>query len=158
MKKNYTINSLSKHFGWDNSFTPVIEVKSGEIIEIETVDSSGAKTNDVEVKFYIDGAQLGGVETITSLAHGEEVTISREWQPSRAYDEDNEVGLSVVVKVDPSDEIDESDNDNNQGTQYFKVIRAKSSTPSFLMGFFALISAIAVAVMLSSYYRNRDLE
>ena len=73
-------------------------------------------------------------------------------------DEDNEVGLSVVVKVDPSDDIDESDNDNNQGTQYFKVIRAKSSTPSFLMGFFALISAIAVAVMLSSYYRNRDLE
>jgi len=123
-----------------------------------TVDSSGARTNDVEVKFYIDGAQLGGVETIASLAHGEEVTISREWQPSRAYDEDNEVGLSVVVKVDPSDAIDESDNDNNQGTQYFKVIRAKSSTPSFLMGFFALISAIAVAVMLSSYYRNRDLE
>ncbi len=123
-----------------------------------TVDSSGARTNDVEVKFYIDGAQLGGVETIASLAHGEEVTLSREWQPARAYDEDNEVGLSVVVKVDPSDDIDESDNDNNQGTQYFKVIRAKSSTPSFLMGFFALISAVAVAVMLSSYYRNRDLE
>jgi hypothetical protein len=123
-----------------------------------TVDSSGVKTNDVEVKFYIDGAQLGGVETITSLAHGEEVELSREWQPQRAYDEDNEVGLSVVVKVDPSDSIDESDNDNNQGTQYFKVIRAKSSTPSFLMGFFALISAIAVAVMLSSYYRNKDLE
>ena len=123
-----------------------------------TVDSSGVRTNDVEVKFYIDGAQLGGVETITSLAHGEEVTLSREWQPQRAYDEDNEVGLSVVVKVDPSDAIDESDNDNNQGTQYFKVIRAKSSTPSFLMGFFALISAIAVAVMLSSYYRNKDLE
>jgi hypothetical protein len=123
-----------------------------------TVDSSGIRTNDVEVKFYIDGAQLGGVETITSLAHGEEVTLSREWQPQRAYDEDNEVGLSVVVKVDPSDAIDESDNDNNQGTQYFKVIRAKSSTPSFLMGFFALISAIAVAVMLSSYYRNKDLE
>ena len=123
-----------------------------------TIDSSGARTNDVEVKFYIDGAQLGGAESIASLAHGEEVTLTREWQPARAYDEDNEVGLSVVVKVDPSDAIDESDNDNNQGTQYFKVIRAKSSTPSFLMGFFALISAVAVAVMLSSYYRNRDLE
>ena len=123
-----------------------------------TVDSSGIRTNDVEVKFYIDGAQLGGVETISSLGNGEEVILSREWQPQRAYDEDNEVGLSVVVKVDPSDEIDESDNDNNQGTQYFKVIRAKSSTPSFVMGFFALISAIAVAVMLSSYYRNKDLE
>jgi hypothetical protein len=123
-----------------------------------TVDSSGVRTNDVEVKFYVDGAQVGAVETITSLANGEEVTLSREWQPGRAYDEDNEVGLSVVVKVDPADKIDESDNDNNQGTQYFKVIRAKSSTPSFFIGFFALISAIAMAVMLSSYYRNRDLE
>ena len=123
-----------------------------------TVDSSGVRTNDVEVKFYVDGAQVGAVETITSLTHGEEVTLSREWQPGRAYDEDNEVGLSVVVKVDPADKIDESDNDNNQGTQYFKVIRAKSSTPSFFIGFFALISAIAMAVMLSSYYRNRDLE
>ena len=123
-----------------------------------TVDSSGVRTNDVEVKFYVDGAQVGAVETITSLAHGEEVTLSRDWQPGRAYDEDNEVGLSVVVKVDPADKIDESDNDNNQGTQYFKVIRAKSSTPSFFIGFFALISAIAMAVMLSSYYRNRDLE
>jgi len=123
-----------------------------------TVDSSGVRTNDVEVKFYVDGAQVGAAETITSLANGEEVTLSREWQPGRAYDEDNEVGLSVVVKVDPADKIDESDNDNNQGTQYFKVIRAKSSTPSFFIGFFALISAIAMAVMLSSYYRNRDLE
>jgi len=122
------------------------------------VDSSGVKTNDVEVKFYVDGAQVGAVEKITSLAHGEEITLSREWQPGRAYEEDNEVGLSVVVKVDPADKIDESDNDNNQGTQYFKVIRAKSSTPSFFIGFFALVSAIAMAVMLSSYYRNRDLE
>jgi hypothetical protein len=106
------------------------------------VDSSGSKTNDVVVKFYIDGAQLGAPEIITSLAHGEEVTLSREWQPTRAYNDDDEVGLSVVVKVDPSDDIGESDSDNNQGTQYFKVIRAKSSTPSFFIGFFALISAM----------------
>ena len=123
-----------------------------------TIDSSGVVTNDVEVKFYVDGAQIGAVEIITSLAHGEEVILTREWQPGRAYDEDNEVGLSVVVKVDPADKIDESDNDNNQGTQYFKVIRTKSSTPSFFIGFFALVSAVAMAVMLSSYYRNRDLE
>ena len=122
-----------------------------------TIDSSGARTNNVEVKVYIDGAQLGSVITVDSLAHGEVEELDPiEWQPARAYDEDNEVGLSVVVKIDPSDEIDESDTSNNQGTQYFKVIRAKSSAPSFFVGFFALISAIAVAVMLSSYYRNKD--
>ena len=124
-----------------------------------TIDSSGSRTDNVEVKVYIDGAQLGSVIIIDSLAHGAEKELDPiEWRPARAYDEDNEVGLSVVAKVDPSDDIDESDNDNNQGTQYFKVIRAKSSTPSFFVGFFALISAIAVAVMLSSYYRNKDSE
>ena len=124
-----------------------------------TIDSSGARTDNVEVKIYIDGAQLGSVITVPSLAHGQEVPLDPvEWQPARAYDEDNEVGLSVVVKVDPSDKIEERDEDNNQGTQYFKVIRAKSSAPSFFVGFFALISAIAVAVMLSSYYRNKDSE
>ncbi len=152
--------SFSHTSAWinTNDKSQVVKIYSKVRNNGGTIDSSGAKTNDVVVKFYIDGAQLGGPETIASLAHGEEVTISREWQPTRAYNDDDEVGLSVVVKVDPSDDIDESDNDNNQGTQYFKVIRAKSSTPSFFIGFFALISAIAIAVMLSSYYRNKDLE
>lgn len=152
--------SFSHNSAWinTNDKSQVVKIYSKVRNNGGTIDSSGAKTNDIVVKFYIDGAQLGGPETITSLAHGEEVTISREWQPTRAYNDDDEVGLSVVVKVDPSDDIDESDNDNNQGTQYFKVIRAKSSTPSFFIGFFALISAIAIAVMLSSYYRNKDLE
>ncbi len=152
--------SFSHNSAWinTNDKSQVVKIYSKVRNNGGTIDSSGAKTNDIVVKFYIDGAQLGGPETITSLAHGEEVTISREWQPTRAYNDDDEVGLSVVVKVDPSDDIAESDNDNNQGTQYFKVIRAKSSTPSFFIGFFALISAIAIAVMLSSYYRNKDLE
>ena len=152
--------SFSHNSAWinTNDNSQVIKIYAKVRNNGGTIDSSGARTNDVEVKFYIDGAQLGAVETIPTLAHGQEVILEREWQPARAYDEDNEVGLSVVVKVDPSDNIDESDNDNNQGTQYFKVIRAKSSTPSFFVGFFALISAVAVAVMLSSYYRNKDSE
>ena len=152
--------TFSHNSAWinTNDNSQVVKIYSKVRNNGGTIDTSGAKTNDVVVKFYIDGAQLGGPETIASLAHGEEVTISREWQPTRSYNDDDEVGLSVVVKVDPSDDIDESDNDNNQGTQYFKVIRAKSSTPSFFIGFFALISAIAIAVMLSSYYRNKDLE
>ena len=152
--------TFSHNSAWihTNDKTQVVKIYAKVRNNGGTIDSSGAKTNDVVVKFYIDGAQLGGPETIASLAHGEEVTISREWEPARAYNDADEVGLSVVVKVDPSDDIDESDNDNNQGTQYFKVIRTKSSNPSFFMGFFALVSAIAIAVMLSSYYRNKDLE
>ncbi len=78
MNANYTIHSLSHHFGWDNSLTPIIQVKSGQIIEIETVDSSGAqldlnstiddvknldfsKVNPVTGPIFIENAELGDI-------------------------------------------------------------------------------------------------
>ena len=42
---NHTIHSINHHFGWDNSNKPILEVRSGEIIEIETIDSSGKQLN-----------------------------------------------------------------------------------------------------------------
>ena len=78
MNANYTIHSLSHHFGWDNSLAPIIQVKSGQIIEIETVDSSGAqldlnstiddvknldfsKVNPVTGPIFIENAELGDI-------------------------------------------------------------------------------------------------
>ena len=61
-----------------------------------TIDSTGAKTKDIEVKFYIDGAQLGSPAIIPSLGHGESYPIDIEWQPARAFDKDSEAGLSVA--------------------------------------------------------------
>ena len=120
------------------------------------IDSDGVNTNDVTVKFYADSAPIGTSQTV-SLKHGDEETISVDWNPSRAHTSD-EVGLVITVKVDPASDIGESDESNNDATSYFKVVRTKSSTPSFFMGFFALIGSVAVAVMLSSYYRNKDSE
>ena len=45
MSNNHTIHSLQHHFGWDNTNKPVIDIKSGETIEIDTVDSSGSQLN-----------------------------------------------------------------------------------------------------------------
>jgi len=42
---NHTIHSINHHFGWDNSNKPILQVRSGEIIEIETIDSSGEQLN-----------------------------------------------------------------------------------------------------------------
>ena len=42
---NHTIHSVSHHFGWDNSNKPIQRVRSGTIIEIETLDSSGEQLN-----------------------------------------------------------------------------------------------------------------
>ena len=43
MSANHTIHSLKHHYGWDNSNVPIINVISGETIEIDTVDSSGSQ-------------------------------------------------------------------------------------------------------------------
>ena len=42
---NHTIHSINHHFGWDNLNKPILYIKSGEIIEIETIDSSGEQLN-----------------------------------------------------------------------------------------------------------------
>jgi hypothetical protein len=120
------------------------------------IDANGINTNAVTVKFYVDSAPVGTSQTIT-LEHGDEETIEVAWNPARAHTVD-EVGIVVSVKVDPANDIAELDETNNEGNQFFKVVRTKSSTPSFFMGFFALIGSVAVAVMLSSYYKNKDSE
>ena len=120
------------------------------------MDSNGISTNAVTVKFYVDSAPVGTSQTIT-LEHGDEEKIEVAWNPARAHTAD-EVGIVVSVKVDPANDIAELDETNNEGNQFFKVVRTKSSTPSFFMGFFALIGSVAVAVMLSSYYKNKDSE
>ena len=61
--------------------------------------------------------------------------------------------------VDPANSIEETDEDNNQGSTHFQVVRTKASNPSFYIGFLALTAAVGAAVLLSSYYRNKeDLE
>ena len=120
-------------------------------------DQAGVTATDVEVKFYVDGSPLGSVQTIESLAYGAETTVSVYWNPARPHDGD-EVGIPIRVIVDPSDNIAETDTDNNEGSTTFKVVRTKASNPSFYLGFLSLTAAVGAAVLLSSYYRNRDLE
>ena len=123
-----------------------------------SADAGGTTTTDVEVKFFVDGSQLGTVHTIDSLAYGEETEISVYWNPARAHDGD-EAGIPIKVMVDPSNNLEETDEDNNQGSTTFKVVRTKASNPSFYMGFLALTAAVGAAVLLSTYYRNKeDLE
>ena len=118
-------------------------------------DASGTTATDVEVKFFVDGSQLGKTHTIDSLAYGEETEISVFWNPARAHDND-EAGIPIKVMVDPSNNLEETDEDNNQGSTTFKVVRTKASNPSFYLGFLALTAAVGAAVLLSSYYRNKE--
>ena len=90
MSNNHTIHSLQHHFGWDNANKPVIDIKSGETIEIDTVDSSGSqldinstvedvknldfsKVNPVTGPIFVEDAKEGDVvevELIDFIASG----------------------------------------------------------------------------------------
>ena len=123
-----------------------------------SIDSDGVTASDISVTFNVDGSQLGQSQTISSLAHGEEFTVEIDWNPTRPH-EDDEVGIPITVSVDTKggeSSISESDEENNEGTVYFKVVRTKASSPSFYVGFVSLIAAVGVAVLLSSYYRNKE--
>ena len=123
-----------------------------------SIDSDGVTTSDIAVTFNVDGSQYGQSQTISSLAHGEEFSVELDWNPTRPH-EDDEVGIPITVSVDTKggeSSISESDEENNEGTVYFKVVRTKASSPSFYVGFVSLIAAVGVAVLLSSYYRNKE--
>lgn len=122
-----------------------------------SIDQAGVATKDIVVTFYVDGSQLGSTQTVSSLAYGEEQSLEVNWNPARNHEED-EVGIPIKVTIDAPDNIQESDSDNNEGNAFFKVVKTKSSSPSFYMSFIALIGAVGTAVLLSTYYRNKDLD
>lgn len=82
MNCNHTIHKDCHHFGWNNSIEPVLSVRPGETIEIETIDSSGGqldpnstvsdlasisfeKVNPVTGPIFIDGAMPGDAVAVT---------------------------------------------------------------------------------------------
>lgn len=83
-----SIHARDHHFGWDNSFPPKVVIDPGEIILVETTDSSAGqitanstlenlinldfgKVNPVTGPIYVNGAQPGDALSITVLEfHG----------------------------------------------------------------------------------------
>ncbi len=83
-----TIHQTQHHFGWDNSFAPVLEVHPGETVEFEIVDASGgqlsarstaddvakldfSRVNPVTGPVYMAGAQPGDVLIVEILDFAE---------------------------------------------------------------------------------------
>jgi len=84
MACNHTIHKHQHHFGWDNSIEPILNVKPGQSIEIETIDSSGGQlgpestvddlanlsfdeVNPVTGPVFIEGAEPGDTVAISFL-------------------------------------------------------------------------------------------
>ena len=82
MTGTHTIHANHHHFGWDNSFQPVMTVAPGDSMEIDTVDSSGGQlavnstvedvtaldfemVNPVTGPIRVDGAEPGDILKVT---------------------------------------------------------------------------------------------
>jgi len=80
----HSIHERQSHFGWNNAFAPEVTVAPGDIVEFETVDSSGGQLlptstaadipNMDSAKFcpltgpvYVDGAEPGDALKVTIL-------------------------------------------------------------------------------------------
>ena len=62
---HHTIHSIHHHFGWDNAIEPIKHIKSNEILEIETIDSSGAQLNSSSTVKDIETLDFGKVNPVT---------------------------------------------------------------------------------------------
>jgi acetamidase/formamidase len=62
---HHTIHSIHHHFGWDNAIQPVKHIKSNEILEIETIDSSGAQLNSSSTVKDVETLDFGKVNPVT---------------------------------------------------------------------------------------------
>jgi len=82
----YTIHRAHIHHGWNNQFAPVLKIKPGETISLETVDASSGQlnpksnaddlrkldlsfVNPVTGPIYVDGAKPGDALKITFLSY-----------------------------------------------------------------------------------------
>jgi acetamidase/formamidase len=80
----HKIRSDAVAFGWDNSARPVLEIESGEIVELETTDASGGQltadstaadvrtlnfdyVNPITGPVYVRGAEPGDVLAVEIL-------------------------------------------------------------------------------------------
>ncbi len=85
IQPDYTIHGEQIHFGWDRSIPPILTVKSGDVVEFDTVDASGGqitpdstledvvnldfgKVNPVTGPVKVEGASPGDVLKITVLS------------------------------------------------------------------------------------------
>ncbi|EAR51169.1 acetamidase/formamidase family protein [Oceanicola granulosus HTCC2516] len=85
MSCNHTIHARHHHTGWDRSIAPVLTVRPGETIAVETIDASGGqldassglddlkaldfgKVNPVTGPIHIEGAEPGDAVAITFKA------------------------------------------------------------------------------------------
>jgi acetamidase/formamidase len=62
---NHTIHKAQGHFGWDNSFPPVLTVKPGETVAFECRDASAGQFNRDTVAAQVPSIDLARVNPVT---------------------------------------------------------------------------------------------
>lgn len=85
IKPDYLASASQIHYGWDNKITPIATVRSGSVVEFETIDASGgqitpssnlddvanldfSKVNPVTGPIYVQNAEPGDVLKISIIS------------------------------------------------------------------------------------------
>ena len=125
-----------------------------------SVDANGRYVEHIDVWFLVGEVTIGTIHYIDSLSHGGSATVEMGFQPR----DDGTLQVQVLVDTwnnqggdDPGDvNLQESDEGNNEANAELRVVRVRISSPSFYLGFAALIVAVSGVVTLSAYHRRRE--
>jgi hypothetical protein len=112
----------------DISFSPQKVVGGDRVTITATVrNAGGVGASNVGVRFYDNGVQIGGEQTITSIAaNGGTGTASVVWNTKHLKGEH-----TITVTADPADRIDESNESNNSASRTVLVRGNKVQNGSF---------------------------
>jgi len=124
-----------------------------------SVDANDHRIEYVDVWFLVDEITIG-IQYIDALPHGESAIAVMEFQPH----DDGMLQVQVLVDTwnnqggeNPEDvSLQESNEANNEANAKLRVIRVRANSPSFYLGFTALVVAVLGAVTLSAYHRRRE--
>ena len=115
----------------DISFIPASPIEGEQVSITATIHNIGnADASNVVVQFFdgdpINGIQIGENKTITSIAFGKTETVQVAWDTTgKAGSHD------IYVRIDPENNIDESNENNNQAFKYIIVRENKPPIASF---------------------------
>jgi len=98
----------------DITFTPD-EMEAGMLVAIhaKVTNTGNITANDVEVRFYRGMVEIGS-DTVGSIPSGGNATASSQWMTLQGVH-------TIVVEIDPEDQIQELEEGNNQATTQINV-------------------------------------
>ena len=124
-----------------------------------TIQNDGGMAKNVEVNFYLRDVEGNlipmGKQTIPEMSNYNRTTVSMEWKTIKIVDSRPTENFTIMVEVDESGKISETNEGNNKGEGTLEVRRSTRKKPSFAPPItLMLVVPLLLAVLHVSLYKK----